>query len=86
VWGEFSGGSARRGALCGLCAEDGTLEFAYTMVLTSGEVVSGRCVSTPEVLSDGRIKLYERWERYGPNGATGVSELEELDSGPLAGG
>lgn len=79
VWGDFGGGGGvRRGSLCGLCAADGTLEFAYTMVLDSGEIVSGRCVSTPRALPDGRIGLVEAWERYGPNPATGVSELEEV--------
>jgi hypothetical protein len=77
LWAEFSGGDARRGALTGRCAPDGTLEFAYSMVLTSGEVIAGHCVSTPELLDDGRIRLYERWQRYGPNAASGVSELEE---------
>lgn len=78
LWAEFSGGHTRRGSLCGLCAEDGTLEFAYTMVRTTGEVISGRCVSTPEILADGRIRLHEQWERFGPHAATGVSQIEEV--------
>ncbi len=78
LWAEFAGGNARRGALSGRCAADGTLEFGYTMVLTSGDVICGRCVSTPEILDDGRIRLHEQWERYGPHAATGVSEIEEI--------
>ncbi len=79
LWGDFGGGGGvRRGALCGRCATDGTLEFAYTMVLASGEVVAGRCVSTPKVLEDGRIGLVEAWERYGAHPSSGVSELEEV--------
>jgi len=78
LWAEFSGGPNRRGSLTGLCADDGSLEFAYTMVRTSGEVISGRCRSTPEILPDGRIRLHEQWERYGPNGSSGTSILEEV--------
>ncbi|WP_196467640.1 hypothetical protein [Planomonospora sp. ID91781] len=78
LWGEFAGGHARRGALTGVCAPDGTLDFAYCMVLDTGEIVSGRCHSTPETLADGRVRLHEEWERYGEHAATGVSLLEEL--------
>ena len=37
LWGEFSGGHARRGSLTGTCAEDGVLDFAYCLVLDSGD-------------------------------------------------
>lgn len=78
LWAEMSGGTTRRGALTGVCRPDGILEFTYSMVLTSGEVVAGRCVSTPELLDDGRIRLHETWERYGEHAASGVSEIEEV--------
>lgn len=78
LWGESAGGDVLRGSLTGVCADDGIIDFAYTMVLRGGEVVAGRCLSTPEELPDGRIRLHEKWERYGPGGDTGVSYLEEL--------
>jgi len=81
LWGEFSGGQVRRGALTGTCAPDGTLDFAYCMVMLGGEIVSGRCHSTPTVLPDGRIRLHEEWERYGDGGSRGVSSLEEVPPG-----
>lgn len=77
LWGEFSGGHARRGTLVGRCAPDGTLDFTYCMVLDDGEIIAGRCHSTPTILPDGRIRLREQWRRYGPHEATGVSTLEE---------
>jgi hypothetical protein len=82
LWGEFHGGHARRGGLTGVCAADGSLEFAYCMVLASGEIVSGHCASTPHLLPDGRIRLDEVWQRYGPHAATGVSHLEEIPAEP----
>jgi hypothetical protein len=78
LWADFAGDGVRRGALSGRCADDGVLEFAYSMVLTDGRIIAGRCRSTPEVLSDGRVRLHEEWERYAPHAATGVAELEEV--------
>jgi hypothetical protein len=48
------------------------------MVLDHGEVISGQSVNTPEILEDGRVRFHERWERYGPHAAGGVSYLEEV--------
>ncbi|WP_211280270.1 hypothetical protein, partial [Streptomyces lushanensis] len=73
-----SGGRARRGTLIGLCAPDGTLDFAYSMVLDDGDIVCGRCHSSPEVREDGGVDLREEWERYGSHAAVGVSYLKEI--------
>jgi len=78
VWGVFSGGHVRKGTLTGLCRRDGSLEFTYCMVLEGGRVICGRSFSVPDRLEDGRIRLTERFERYGPDAATGVSYLEEI--------
>lgn len=78
LWGEFLGGRARRGALTGTCAPDGSLDFAYCMVTDSGDVISGHCASTPQVLDDGRIRLHEMWERYGRHAGSGTSDIEEI--------
>ena len=78
LWGEFSGGRVRRGSLTGNCLPDGRLDFAYCMVFDGGQIVSGRCRSTPTVLRDGRIRLSEEWERYGPDGGRGASSIEEI--------
>ena len=78
VWGEFAGGDVRHGSLAGTSAADGAIRFGYSMVTDAGEVVVGRCHSVPEVLADGRIRLTERWERFGAGADSGVSYLEEL--------
>ncbi|MFI9170090.1 hypothetical protein [Streptomyces lincolnensis] len=88
IWAEFAGGHVRQGSLTGIVAGDGdgVLDFTYTMVLSDGEVVAGRCRSIPHVLPDGRIRLAETWERYGERAAAGTSELEELtEPGPEPG-
>jgi hypothetical protein len=64
--------------LTGLCAPDGSLDFAYCMVTDGGDVISGHCTSTPQVLDDGRIRLHEVWERFGRHAGRGTSAIEEI--------
>ena len=78
VWAEFTGGHVLRGTLTGLRDEQDALDFAYTMVLVSGEVISGHCVNTPQVRDDGLLVLREQWERYGDHADSGVDYLEEV--------
>jgi hypothetical protein len=81
VWAEFAGGNVRRGSLTGVCAEDGTLELSYCMVLDDNAVVSGRCASKADRLPDGRIRVHEEWTRFTPGPDSGVSQLEEVAAG-----
>ena len=76
VWAEFSGDRVRTGRLVGLRNQAGVIDAAYCQIMADGEVVAGRCLSTPTVLPDGRIRLTEQWHRA--DGSTGVSYIEEL--------
>lgn len=78
LWGEFTGGHARRGTLAGRCRPDGSLDFAYCMVLDDGRIISGQCRSTPQLLPDGRVLLHEVWQRFGDHAASGTSRIEEV--------
>ncbi|MFG1811183.1 hypothetical protein [Streptomyces sp. NPDC049040] len=78
VWGEVAGGEVRRGWTAGTRQADGSLSMGYTIVFASGEVVCGHTVNTPELTEDGRVRLHEVWERYGPHAATGTSCIEEV--------
>lgn len=82
VWAEFTGGKVRRGTVTGTCSPDGTLRLAYTMVLETGEVISGQTVNVPEWQPDGRVVLREEWQRFGEHATSGVSYLEEVLSVP----
>lgn len=84
VWAEFSGGAVVRGYLVGRQAGDGRLDLVYCQVLADERVVSGRCVSTPEILPDGRVRLREDWERFGPGASRGVSYIEEIPQHELS--
>jgi hypothetical protein len=83
LWAEIPvGGNVRRGSLTGRVASDGAIDFAYSMVLDDGEVVCGRCHSTPlRRRGGGGIRIREEWERYGQGAGTGVSYLEEVEAG-----
>jgi hypothetical protein len=78
VWADFSGGPVLRGTLSGLRDQGDALHFAYTMVLASGEIISGHCVNTPQRGADGLLVLREEWERYGAHAARGTDYLEEV--------
>ncbi|NJC14899.1 hypothetical protein F4558_004725 [Micromonospora profundi] len=78
VWAEITGGAVRRGSLTGTCDAEGVVRFAYMEVLSDGAIVVGECVSHPERLPDGRIRLREEWRRHGPRPDSGVSVIEEV--------
>ncbi len=76
VTAEFSGAAIRTGRLVGLADPAGVIEAAYCQVMADGQVIAGRCTSTPSVLEDGRIALTEQWQRN--DGSSGVSRIVEL--------
>lgn len=78
VWAEFSGPEVRAGRLVATRRPDGVLDAAYCFVTAAGETVAGACLTTPEPLPDGRLRLTERWRRL--DGSAGVSHLEEVAS------
>ncbi len=86
VWAEFAGGAVRAGRLVGVRGPDGAIRFVYGQVMSDGRVIAGECVSTPEILSDGRVRLREQWRRLGERESTGVSYIEEIRDVPVASG
>ncbi len=76
----YSGGGIRSGSMTGLAAPDGALRFCYQHLTDTGELRSGVCDSTPEILADGRIRLHEKWQwTLGEPAGTGESIVEEED-------
>ena len=78
VWAEYSGDEILIGHLIANCDDDGSLEMRYQHVNTGGELKTGKCRSTPEVLSDGRLRLHERWQWTDRDGSFGESVIEEV--------
>ena len=78
VWATYSGGAVRFGTLMATSDGDGVLDARYGHVNISGDLMTGECRSTPEVLGDGRIRLYEAWRWTSGDRSSGRSVVEEI--------
>ena len=78
VWAEYAGGAVRFGTLIAKVTENNCLEMRYQHLNRNGELMTGRCFSTPEVLASGRIRLYEKWQWTSGDLSSGTSIIEEL--------
>jgi len=75
---EYSGGQIVKGHLIGLVDDAGNIDMRYHQNNIKGELMTGICQSTPELLPNGKIRLYERWEWTSGDRSKGESLLEEL--------
>ena len=78
VWAEYAGGAVRFGTLIAKVAGNDCLEMRYQHLNRNGELMTGRCFSTPEILADGRIRLYEKWQWTSGDLSSGTSIVDEL--------
>ena len=78
VWAEYSGGEITFGNLIAKVMENDCLEMRYQHLNKSGALMTGKCFSTPEVLEDGRIRLYEKWHWTSGDFSAGESIVEEI--------
>lgn len=78
VTAEYSGGEIVSGHLIAICDSEGGLDMRYHHVNTKGELMTGLCRSTPEILADGRIRLHETWQWTIGDRSSGQSLLEEI--------
>ena len=78
VWAEYQGGEIARGQLVAVCDDDDVLDMRYQHINTRGELMTGTCRSTPELLADGRLRLYEKWQWTSGDGSAGESVIEEI--------
>ncbi len=82
VWGTYEGGAVRFGTLLATASADASLRMHYQHVTTTGEFKAGTCVSRPELLADGRIRLHERWQWTEGGRSSGTSTVEEIAATP----
>lgn len=78
VTGRYEGGQILHGQLLAVWRDDGTLDMRYQHINAGHELMTGRCLSTPEVLADGRIRLHESWQWTCGACASGTSIVEQL--------
>ncbi|AXI11097.1 n-acetylglutamate synthase [Oceanobacillus zhaokaii] len=78
ISGTYSGGEIVKGILVGVIMEDSCLEFRYNHVNNKNEIRGRQCISTPEILPDGRVRLYENWKWLDSEATEGNSIIEEI--------
>ncbi len=74
----YSGSKIKSGHLIGLVDEEGKIEMVYHQVNAKGKLMTGKCISTPELLKDGRIRLHEKWQWTNGDQSKGSSILVEV--------
>lgn len=62
VWATYEGGEIVFGNLIAKVSDDNSLEIRYQHLNAKGELMTGKCVSTPEILENGKIRLSEKWQ------------------------
>ena len=75
---SYSGGKIKSGHLIALVHENGFIDMRYHQVNLQGELMTGICQSTPEILPDGKIRLHEEWQWTSGDRSKGQSILEEI--------
>ncbi|MGB8511107.1 MAG: hypothetical protein WCD76_22235 [Pyrinomonadaceae bacterium] len=78
VWATYDGGEILCGTLVAKVLDDGALEMRYSHVNRAGDLMTGRCRSTPEMLPDGRLRLHESWQWTCGDCSAGHSIVEEI--------
>ncbi len=74
----YSGGKIIKGHLIGLVDENGNIDMRYHQINEKGELMTGICNSTPEILENGKIRLHEKWQWTTDDNSKGNSILEEI--------
>jgi antitoxin component YwqK of YwqJK toxin-antitoxin module len=74
----YNGGQIVSGHLIGLIDDNGNIEMRYHQVNTKGEFRTGICHSKPELLPNGKIRLYEDWKWTSGDKSSGKSILEKI--------
>jgi hypothetical protein len=78
VWATYKGGNITFGNLVASMDRDGNLDMRYQQVSETGDLKTGKCISKPELLDDGRIRLHESWQWTSGDQSKGESIVEEI--------
>lgn len=74
---EYRGGKILHGHLLGIVDKQGNIDMRYHQINNKGELRTGRCSSRPEIMENGKIRLFETWEWTSGDYSNGTSILEE---------
>jgi hypothetical protein len=82
VWGTYDPLNEAAGLLKGVFVAKvdakGVLDLRFSHIKSSGEIVTGVSINTPEVLPDGRIRLIEDFHFTSGDRTKGISIVEEI--------
>lgn len=78
VWADYSGGLVAKGHLIANILEDGKLDMRYHHVNIDGDIMIGKCLSTPSITNDGLLKFAEEWQWLSGDKSSGYSETIEV--------
>jgi len=78
VTAEYKGSNIKIGHLIGIVAENGSIDFRYHQINNLGQLRTGICQSYPEILENGKIRLYEKWQWASDDMSSGNSIIEEI--------
>ena len=75
---SYKGGKILEGHLIGIVDKNGTIDMCYHQVNINGELMTGKCISKPEILANRKIRLHETWQWTSGDNSHGHSILEEV--------
>ena len=75
---EYSGTNIKKGHLIGTVDKLGKIQMSYHQINKQNEIMTGICFSIPEILSDGKIRLHEKWTWTSGDKSEGYSVIEEI--------
>jgi hypothetical protein len=78
VTATYSGGNIISGSLIALVDATGKLDMRYQHINTQNQLMTGICISTPELLPGGKIRLHEKWQWTSGDMSKGESVIEEM--------
>ncbi|NIJ51610.1 n-acetylglutamate synthase [Dyadobacter arcticus] len=77
VTSTYHGDKILYGHLIAIVDETGNLDMRYHQINIKGEIMTGICKSTAEVLPTGKLRLHEKWNWTSGDLSEGESLLEE---------
>lgn len=75
---SYRGENIIKGHLLGIVETNGTINMCYHQVNKKGVIMTGICQSRPELLPNGKIRIYEEWQWTSGDKTKGESILEEV--------
>ncbi|QNL51107.1 n-acetylglutamate synthase [Olivibacter sp. SDN3] len=75
---EYKSVNILSGHLMAIVTEEGVLNMVYHQINKDYQLRTGKCISKPELLPSGKLRLHESWEWTNGDLSSGQSILEEI--------